>query len=125
MVFGDMDNQNAVRAALQRWLSRKTHEHLVTWGKRLAQENHFSVTTFAVKSQRTRWASCSASCTISLNLRLLFLPEPLVRYVLLHELAHTQKMNHSILFWAIVRTLEPEYQQRDAELRTAWRFVPA
>ena len=63
--------------------------------------------------------------TISLNVRLLFLPEPLVRYVLLHELAHTQKMNHSSFFWAIVQTLEPDYQRLDAELRSAWRAIPA
>lgn len=125
MVYGDIDNHNAVRAALQRWLSRKAHEHLATWTRRLAQENHVSLARLTVKFQRTRWASCSASRTISLNLRLLFLPERLVRYVLLHELAHTQKMNHSALFWAIVRTLEPEYQHLDAELRTAWRFIPA
>jgi len=125
LVLGDIDSTNAVKAALQRWLSRKAHEHLVTWTRRLAEKNQLDVKHVTVKSQRTRWASCSASRTISLNVRLLFLPEPLVRYILLHELAHTQKMNHSKLFWALVQSLEPDYQRLDAELRTAWRFIPA
>jgi predicted metal-dependent hydrolase len=122
---GDIDNEQAVKASLQRWLSRKAHQHLVPWLRRLAGENRFKVEKFTVKSQRTRWASCSARRTISLNLRLLFLPEPLVRYVLLHELAHTQQMNHSARFWATVRTLERDYEPLDGQLRTAWRFIPA
>jgi predicted metal-dependent hydrolase len=125
LVFGDVDNRPAAKGALQRWLARKAHEHLVPWTKRLAQEHGLLVPKFTVKCQRTRWASCSASRTISLNLRLLFLTEPLVRYVLLHELAHTEQMNHSSLFWAIVRSLEPDYQRLDAELRAAWRLIPA
>jgi predicted metal-dependent hydrolase len=125
LVFGDTDNSDAVKAALQRWLSRKAHEHLVPWARRLAQENNLDVRNLTVKSQRTRWASCSAGRTISLNLRLLFLPESLVRYVLLHELAHTKQMNHSARFWALVRGLEPDYERLDAELRTAWRLIPA
>jgi predicted metal-dependent hydrolase len=53
LVLGDIDNADAARAALQRWLSRKAHEHLVTWTKRLAQENRLSVAKLTVKSQRT------------------------------------------------------------------------
>jgi predicted metal-dependent hydrolase len=125
LVVGDTENEQAMRDCLKRWLSRKSHQHLVPWTKRLAVEHRLKVERFTVKSQRTRWASCSAGRIISLNLRLLFLPERLVRYVLLHELAHTQLMNHSARFWAVVRDLEPDYEALDAELRTAWRFVPA
>ena len=60
LVVGDIDNEQAVRASLQRWLSRKAHQHLVPWLRRLAGENQFKVDKFTVKSQRTRWASCSA-----------------------------------------------------------------
>jgi hypothetical protein len=81
LVVGDIDNEQAVRACLQRWLSRKAHQHLVPWTRRLARENRIAVEKFTVKSQRTRWASCSARRIISLNLRLLFLPESVVRYV--------------------------------------------
>jgi predicted metal-dependent hydrolase len=78
----------------------------------------------AIRSQRTRWASCSPKGTISLNVRLMFLPQHLVRYVLLHELAHTQEMNHSRRYWAILESLEPNYLELDKELRAGWRLVP-
>lgn len=54
----------------------------------------------------------------------MFLPHDLVRYVLLHELAHTEEMNHSRSYWTILESLEPNYAALDQELRSAWRLVP-
>jgi predicted metal-dependent hydrolase len=125
LVYGDTDNIQASKDALRRWLARKTREHIVPWLLRLAQEREIKLRNVLVKSQRTRWASCSSKKTISLNLRLLCLPEELVRYVLLHELAHCRHMNHSRRFWAEVRSFEPNCERLDAELRTAWRHIPA
>jgi predicted metal-dependent hydrolase len=90
----------------------------------LAELHGFAPQSLAVRSQRKRWASCSSGATISLNSRLMFLPEQLVRYVLLHELAHTVELNHSARFWATLAHAAPDYRQRDAELREAWRLIP-
>lgn len=125
LVFGNVEDENAAKEALRRWLSRQTHTHLVPWLSRLAQENDLEFSRVLVKAQRTRWASCSARRIISLNIGLLFLPEPLVRYVLVHELAHTREMNHSPRFWATVRAMELRYDDLDTQLRAAWRLVPA
>jgi predicted metal-dependent hydrolase len=125
LVYGDIDNTQATKNALLRWLNRKTHEHVVPWLWRLSLEEDFQINGVMVKSQRTRWASCSASRTISLNLRLMFLPERLVRYVLIHELVHSKEMNHSKRYWMLLRAYEPSFEQYDAELREAWRLVPA
>lgn len=125
LVYGDTDSTQACKDALRRWLARKTREHIVPWLVRLSQEKEVELRNVVVKSQRTRWASCSSKKTISLNLRLLCLPEELVHYVLLHELAHCRYMNHSRKFWAEVRSFEPNCERLDAELRTAWRYIPA
>ncbi|MGC1525969.1 MAG: M48 family metallopeptidase, partial [Phormidesmis sp.] len=60
----------------------------------------------------------------SLNFKLLFLPRPLVHYVLVHELCHTVHMNHSKHFWALVAKKQPDYQWRRDALKKAWRYVP-
>jgi predicted metal-dependent hydrolase len=125
LVYGDTDNFSACKNALRRWLARKTKEHVVPWLIRLAEERELEIGNVVVKSQRTRWASCSSKKTISLNLRLLCLQERLVRYILLHELAHCRYMNHSRKFWAELRSFEPDCESLDAELRTAWRHIPA
>jgi predicted metal-dependent hydrolase len=124
LVYGDVDREGAVHDALRRWLGRRTREHIVPWLKALSQERQLPVRAITVRSQRTRWASCSPKGTISLNVRLMFLPHHLVRYVLLHELAHIEEMNHSRRYWILLESLEPNYRVLDAELRGAWRLVP-
>ncbi len=78
-----------------------------------------------MRSQRTRWASCSAQKNVNLNLKLLFLPEDLVRYVLVHELCHTVHFDHSPEFWGLLSSLIPHCREMQRELRDAWKYVPA
>ena len=91
----------------------------------LAAERRVEVARVVARCQRTRWGSCSTRGTISLNASLLFLREPVVRYLFAHELAHLQHMNHSRRFWRLVESLEPDYRRLDRELLGGWRSVPA
>lgn len=59
----------------------------------------------AVRDTTTRWGSCSTSGTMSFSWRLAFAPRDIMRYVVMHELAHTKHMNHSPAFWATVAEL--------------------
>ncbi len=59
----------------------------------------------SVRDTATRWGSCSTSGTISFSWRLAFAPSDVMRYVVMHELAHRMHMNHSPQFWATVRDL--------------------
>ena len=68
--------------------------------KQLADKYGFRYGRLSVRSQRTRWGSCSPKNNISLNARLVKLPGELVDYVILHELVHTRVHNHSRKFWA-------------------------
>lgn len=124
LLRGCIADKDAARASLRRWLARKTKSHVVPMLLDLARVHSLDVERVMVRMQRTRWASCSSNQIISVNVKLLFLPRPLVRYVLIHELAHLQDLNHSRSFWSHVASLEPNYKALDAELRTAWRLAP-
>ena len=97
-VYGAVDDRDACCEVLKAWLCRRAREALVPWLGRLAAEGGFRFTEAVIRGQKTRWASCSSAGTISLSFKLLFLEREEVRCVLLHELCHTQCMNHSPRF---------------------------
>ena len=90
----------------------------------LAAVHGFSekVRRVSVRNQRTRWGSCSRRGVISLNWRLIQLPDAVRDYVILHELAHLQHLNHSKRFWSEVERLCPEYRTAEAWLREHGRL---
>jgi predicted metal-dependent hydrolase len=121
---GQITDESTCRKALARWLVRQAQEHLTPQLQALGRQTGLHHTRVSVRLQRTRWGSCSRDGAISLNARLLFLPPPLVEYVLVHELCHTITPNHSEAFWELVQRHAPDYRKRRAELRAAWRLVP-
>ncbi|MGA9874701.1 MAG: SprT family zinc-dependent metalloprotease [Solirubrobacteraceae bacterium] len=68
----------------------------------------------SIRAQSTRWASCSASGAMSFNWRLLLAPEPVLDYVVWHEVCHLDVRDHSPRFWALVERRYPGWrEQRD------------
>lgn len=77
----------------------------------------------AVRDQRTRWGSCSASGTVSLNWRLLLAPSAVLDYVIVHELCHLLQPNHSPRFWREVARVLPDYEVPRRELARIGRSL--
>ena len=75
------------------------------------------VAKISVRNQKWRWGSCSPSGHICLNWRLVTLPNAVRDYVLVHELMHLRRMDHSPKFWALVERACPDYRELRAALR--------
>ncbi len=75
----------------------------------------------AIRDQRRRWGSCSSLGNLNFNYRLLFLPDHLRDYVIVHELCHLKEMNHGERFWELVAQTCPLYESHIAELRALER----
>ena len=83
----------------------------------LAAEHGLAVSRVSVRNQRWRWGSCSRSGHICLNWRLVQMPDAVRDYVLIHELMHLKRMDHSPTFWKLVAEACPDYQAHRAFLR--------
>jgi len=70
-----------------------------------------------IRDQKTRWGSCSGKGNLNYNWRLILAPEPVLDYVVIHELAHRREMNHSPRFWQYVADIMPDYQVHRSWLR--------
>ena len=76
---------------------------------------HFNMVR--IKNVKTIWGSCSSKKNLNFNFKLFFLPEALIDYVFVHELAHLKHMNHSKAFWSEVEKQIPDYKKRREELK--------
>lgn len=111
-------------SVLNSWYQHQAWLYLPPRLRQLAERLQVRPTKVTVRSQKTRWGSCSMRGTISLNWRLMLLPSVLADYVLAHELCHLRHLDHSPRFWALVSTLIPDYRKRRSALRQASASLP-
>lgn len=70
-----------------------------------------------IRSQKTRWGSCSSKGNLNFNCLLMLAPTYVQEYVVVHELAHRKEMNHSAHFWLVVAQAFPEYKEAKSWLK--------
>ena len=112
----DPSTQRA-RDAQKRLLTKKAREYLPYRLEFWAQKFGYQYSGVRLSHANTRWGSRSSTGTISLNIGLMKVPEPLRDYVILHELAHINHMDHSAEFWAEVGSHDPNYKRHRAQLK--------
>jgi hypothetical protein len=125
LLRGHLDDVDQLRHALRHWLAQHAQLRFEAPMRALAAQMGVEPGRLQVRCQRTRWGSCSRTGTISLNVCLLFQTPEVLRYLMVHELAHLRHMNHSVRFWADVARQEPHWKALDRELLQGWRRVPS
>lgn len=98
-------------------LMKKAKEYLPYRLEYYAKLYGYSYSKCRLTHANTRWGSCSSNQTISLNIGLMKVPEVLRDYVIIHELAHLNHMNHSKAFWAEVGSHDKNYKMHEKKLK--------
>ena len=101
----------------KKMLMKKAREYLPYRLEYYAKLYGYSYDKCRLTHANTRWGSCSSRRTISLNIGLMKVPEVLRDYVILHELAHLNHMDHSRAFWAEVGSHDKNYKMHEKKLK--------
>ena len=85
--------------------------------RELADVHGLAVTRVTIRNQRTRWGSCGRDGHVCLNWRLVAMPDRVRDYVMIHELMHLRRLDHSPAFWRLVAAACPHYREARQWLR--------
>ncbi len=124
-LIGPVDDHAYVIRVIFRFLKQVAIQHLIPQIQALSIECALPYQAIGIRRQTTLWGSCNSKHKIHLNTKLLFLPEELVRYVMIHELCHTKHLNHSMRFWHLLSKFDPFYANHKRALAKAQHTLPA
>ena len=96
---------------LQEWYREQTGKIIAERLPALATKLGLRYNKVSIKSQKSRWASCSKKGNLNFNLLLAAAPLEVIDYVIIHELTHLIQLDHSPKFWQLVRDADPEYKK--------------
>lgn len=88
--------------------------------KGVSKESGEELNKIYFRTMKTKWASCSARRNLTVNRLMRFLPEPLLNYVIFHEIAHLKDKRHSDRFWKRISKKFNNYQELERDLFVYW-----
>jgi len=109
--------QNFVRNVIEEALRKEAKQFIPARVNELAAKYNFSYNKVFIKNIKSRWGSCSKKGNVNFSLHLMLLPEELIDYVILHELAHTVEHNHSKNYWAVLNKIYGNAKTIDRKLK--------
>jgi predicted metal-dependent hydrolase len=112
-----LPSEGALRDALECWYRTRARAEVAPRLDAACARAGTSYTRLQIRGQRTRWASCSSSGAMSFNWRLLLAPAEILDYVVEHEVAHLERLDHSPRFWRLLASRCPDWREHEAWLR--------
>ena len=98
----DLFKNGLLELALEQWYRSEAAKLITEKTTKLSSQMGINYKRIVIRGQKTRWGSCSHKKNLSFNWKLIMAPEPVVEYVIIHELIHLKEMNHSKGFWELV-----------------------
>jgi len=113
----DLSNNGLLESALEQWYRIEAARLINERTTKLGSQMGISYKRLVIRGQKTRWGSCSHKKNLSFNWKLIIAPEPVVEYVIIHELIHLKEMNHSKKFWELIAQYCPGWREHKKWLK--------
>ncbi|MEM2057736.1 MAG: YgjP-like metallopeptidase domain-containing protein [Thermoproteota archaeon] len=119
MQIRNENHRKLIRQQLKDLLARKLRNIVEEY----AGKTRLTPNKIAIRQQKTKWGSCSNRGNISFNLKLVCLPEQIIRYIVLHEILHLKHKKHTALFWEEMAEEFPQYKEMEKNLLKQWFYT--
>jgi hypothetical protein len=115
--------KNNAREKLIEWYREKALEKITERVEWYSKNTGWRFKSVKINDAKSRWGSCGASGSLNFTWRLIMAPIAIVDYVVVHEMAHIQEKGHSKKFWNRIKTILPDYEQREKWLKENRKFL--
>lgn len=117
--FGQFEGKPVLRYSHDDYLKYKENALALVKKKveDFASKHGCKYNKIGIRNQKTRWGSCSRRANLNFNYKIVFLPENIQSYIVVHELCHLKEFNHSKRFWSLVAKVIPNYLEMRKELK--------
>ncbi len=102
---------------LEQWYRMQAAKLIKARTDKLSARLGLTYNRVTIRGQKTRWGSCSHKGNLSFNWKLIMAPEPVIDYIIIHELTHLKEMNHTKRFWELVTEHCPRWREHKKWLK--------
>ena len=106
-----------IKQLLVKWYKQQAQLIMIEKTEHYAKIIGVSPSSVVIKAFKSRWGSCSTKGVIQYNWKIIMAPEPVIDYLVVHELSHILHHNHSPAFWKTVGAYCPAYKEQGAWLK--------
>lgn len=110
-------NNLAAEKLIKKALKREAEEYVLPVVDLAIKKTNLKPQKIKIRYMRTQWGSCTSQKNISLNSALVYLPDKLIEYIIIHELCHLKFLNHSDQFWQLIELNLPNYKDLKKKLK--------
>jgi len=102
--------ETGIKELYNSWLKDRAKDYIPVRVDYFSKKYNFRYKNVSIKSQKTRWGSCSSKGNLSFNYKIMYFNNQVIDYIIIHELCHLVEMNHSRKFWNLVEEMMPDYK---------------
>jgi predicted metal-dependent hydrolase len=111
LIINHHRSNNGLVRVIEAWYRQQAEILIKKRAEELCNDMDVTYNRLTIRKARTRWGSCSQKGNLNFNWKLILVPEPIIDYIVIHELAHLKEMNHSQRFWNLVAKYCPQWLQ--------------